>query len=161
MERVYSAEINGCMIVIAAQGDVYTGVVRQDGKECFRQSHENLDVLRARLHNEAGKLHPNYIGIDGAIKRFKQFFPLGFQDPFYKFKERDYKDEVVRRVSGLSVFALQNKLTSQERVLQHVIASESDVVDKSKHLSVVKKLEDDILQLKNSIETVRGNAVNF
>ena len=154
MERIYSAEINDCIIVIAAKDGVYIGVVRKSGKECFRESHENLEILKAKLHNEAGQLHPDYIGIDGAIKRFKQFFPLGFSDPFYKIKERDYKDEVVRRLSGLSVFALQNELSSQERVLQHVIATESEVVDKSKHLSVVKKFEDDILALKNSIETL-------
>ena len=154
MERVYSAEINDCMIVIAAKDEIYTGVLRKSGKECFRESHENLEILKAKLHNEAGRLHPNYIGIDGAIKRFKQFFPLGFSDPFYKYKERNYKDEVVRRVSGLSVFALQNKLASQEAVLKHVLASESDVDDPIKYKSAVKKLDDEINKIKMSIETV-------
>jgi hypothetical protein len=47
--------------------------------------------LLARLRNEAGKLEPNYFGIEAAIARFLEFMPGGFEGEHNLRQERDYK----------------------------------------------------------------------
>lgn len=83
MSRLFKTSINGAKIVIAKTGDTYTGRIFPTNKPFYEFSDENLDKLKAHLFNEAGKLHPDYFGMSGAIKRFRQFFPEGFQDPIY------------------------------------------------------------------------------
>jgi len=47
--------------------------------------------LKQRLRVEAGKLHPHYFGMDGAIARFLQFMPGAFEGERNFREERDYK----------------------------------------------------------------------
>lgn len=47
----------------------YSEVVIADGKTSTVLHDENEQLLLARLRNEAGKLHPHYLGIEGAIVR--------------------------------------------------------------------------------------------
>lgn len=117
MKRVYENKIGECQLIIAQAGETYTGIIRKGGQEQYRESHEDLDRLVAILNNEAGKLHPNYIGIDGAIKRFKKFFPLGFDDPYYKIKERDYKDKQ-KEVLDLIIHGIETPKTKAERIFE-------------------------------------------
>ena len=77
--------------VIPAKGGGYQGAVIRDGKRGAVLEDEDQHRLLARLRNEAGKLHPDYFGFDGAIARFKGFFPSGFHDPAYLEMERNYK----------------------------------------------------------------------
>ncbi len=58
----------------------------------------DLPQLRARLRNEAGKLHPNYQGIEGAINRFLYFFPGGFEDRAFDIDERQYKQRARQKL---------------------------------------------------------------
>jgi len=176
MKRVYDKEVNDCHLVIAETGETFTGIIRQGNSEKFRQSHENLEVLKAVLLNEAGKLHPNYIGIDGAIKRFKQFFPLGFDDPYYRFTERDYKDkkrETLRALfeametlesntdanvpksvvaSTLASKVTINLLSTFENARLHEILSQKPDDQYPEYLMASKKLLKDDLQNKSKID---------
>lgn len=52
---------------------------------------EDEQRLIARLRNEAGKLHPHYVGFDGAIKRFLHFMPDGIHGGLNEMEERTYK----------------------------------------------------------------------
>jgi hypothetical protein len=45
----------------------------------------------ARLRNEAGRLHPDYFGFDGALRRFLQFKPDGLKGDQGPMAEREYK----------------------------------------------------------------------
>lgn len=69
----------------------FAGVVILAGKrsEVFHDDYEQR--LIARLRNEAGKLHPHYVGFDGAMKRFRDFMPDGLRGNTNVSMERTYK----------------------------------------------------------------------
>lgn len=69
----------------------FSGVVVSSGKtsEVFHDDDE--DRLLTRLRNEAGKLEPNYFGMDGAVARFLKFMPGGFAGERNLRQEREYK----------------------------------------------------------------------
>lgn len=69
----------------------FRGNVTRKGKQSATFEDEDFDRLKNRLRNEAGRLHPDYFGFDGATRRFLSFFPEGFFDPAYVKMERDYK----------------------------------------------------------------------
>jgi len=99
MKRVFEEKVGDCQVVIGDAGGVYRGVIFKDGKQDYTLDGDDLEKLKAALRNQAGKLHPNYYGIDGAKARFLQFFPRGFEDPGYVESERNYK---VRACSALT-----------------------------------------------------------
>lgn len=72
-------------------GDGFRGVIIRNHRQSETMDDDNEQRLWARLRTEAGTLHPSYVGFDGAIARFKSFFPGGFQDPQFATKERFYK----------------------------------------------------------------------
>lgn len=78
---------------IVMDGSVYRGVVIRDGKPGEPVDDPDLQRLRHRLREEAGRSDPSYWGYDGAIARFLSFNPLGFSDPSYLADERAYKVE--------------------------------------------------------------------
>ena len=92
MKRVFEEVIGDAKVVIAQAGDKYVGTVQRAGKSGDTIEHADLGVLKASLRNQAGKLHPDYFGIEGAKARFCRFFPDGFADAEYRERERDYKD---------------------------------------------------------------------
>lgn len=93
IRRIYDEKIGECQVVIAEKDSSYSGVVLKDGKQDLALDGEELEPLKSILRNHAGKLHPDYFGMDGAKARFLKFFPGGFADSRYKRKERDYKDQ--------------------------------------------------------------------
>lgn len=87
--------------IVHAKGGGYHGVLIRPGKPMGEtHSGDDLNALRARLRNEAGKLHPDYLGMDGAIARFVHFFPGGFDDAAAS-NERGYKEASRRRLLDL------------------------------------------------------------
>ncbi|MAK60171.1 MAG: hypothetical protein CMK09_04255 [Ponticaulis sp.] len=74
-----------------ANGDGFSGRAfsKADKGEILRA--DSLEELRAKLANYVGRVHPNYFGWDGAMKRFSTLFPDGFQSDYYCKKERNYK----------------------------------------------------------------------
>lgn len=93
MKRVHSEKHGDAELVIAGQGTLYKGVIYRSGKPSFTLEGMDLELLKAQLRNELGRLHPNYVGFDGAKKRFLRFFPHGFSDNSYLERERGYKDK--------------------------------------------------------------------
>lgn len=78
-------------IRIMPVGTSFRGTVIRDGKMGPVLEDDDQGRLLARLKQEAGKLHPDYFGYDGAISRFRSFFPEGFRDPRFVEMERNYK----------------------------------------------------------------------
>ena len=79
----------------------FAGVVILAGKrsEIFHDDDEKR--LIARLRNEAGKLHPHYVGFDGAIKRFLDFMPDGLRGNTSDTMERTYKQTAANALAQL------------------------------------------------------------
>ena len=75
----------------ADKGGGYSGVVLSNGRRSEVFSDADEDRLLARLKNEAGKLHPHYVGLQGAIDRFLAFMPGGFSGKRSEQKEGEYK----------------------------------------------------------------------
>jgi hypothetical protein len=69
----------------------FSGVVVADRKTSAVFHDEDEQRLLARLRNEAGKLHPHYIGMQGAIDRFLEFMPNGFEGDHSDQSESSYK----------------------------------------------------------------------
>lgn len=69
----------------------FEGAVIAHGKRGDVLRDEDEDRLVVRLRNEAGKLEPNYVGMDGAISRFLEFMPGGLRGERNESEERDYK----------------------------------------------------------------------
>lgn len=91
MQSLADEKIGDAIIRIVSNGGLYQGRVLRESKPGQILEDTDLNLLRARLRNEAGKLHPNYVGVDGAIDRFLHFFPGGFEDVAFVQDERDYK----------------------------------------------------------------------
>lgn len=69
----------------------YSGVVVTGGKRGEILHDEDEARLLVRLKNEAGKLHPHYVGMQGAIDRFLEFMPGGFDGVRSEEMEGEYK----------------------------------------------------------------------
>jgi hypothetical protein len=91
MAKRIEEKLGDCTIRVMPVGDIYRGAVLRKGKMSDPLEDSDPERLLARLRNEAGRLHPNYFGIDGAIERFLSFFPGGFSDALYLADERSYK----------------------------------------------------------------------
>lgn len=91
----------------------FEGAVIVAGKRGEILSDENEDRLVARLRNEAGKLEPNYIGMDGAIARFLEFMPGGLRGERSVSEERDYKVAASRELNA--VLPLERALEATEK----------------------------------------------
>ncbi|WP_106640621.1 hypothetical protein [Allosphingosinicella vermicomposti] len=91
----------------------FEGAVIIAGKRGEILHDENEHRLLARLRNEAGKLEPNYIGIEGAIGRFLEFMPGGLRGERSVSEERDYKLAASRELN--SVLPLEQALEATEK----------------------------------------------
>lgn len=94
----------------------YDGVVVRSGKRGEILHDDEFELLRARLRNAAGTLHPNYFGIDGAIKRFLGFMPGGFKGPRYNAHdgERRYKVDAHKALVAIIPLETANQSTSSD-----------------------------------------------
>lgn len=90
----------------------FEGVVITGRKRGEILLEENEERLVARLRNEAGKLEPNYVGIDGAIARFLEFMPGGLRGERSVSEERGYKLRASRELN--SVLPLERALKATE-----------------------------------------------
>lgn len=69
-----------------------------DGKICVEGSDE--ETVWSDLHIRAGMVDPDYIGYEGARRRFSQFFPNGFHSEHFEGQERKYKFEAAHRLAS-------------------------------------------------------------
>jgi hypothetical protein len=109
--------------VLAVEGDVIKIRFKHDDQSDYRslllsKSHlqiapEQSDPLLDNLPPFNGKtfeVPPKRVTFDAGLARFREFFPLGFQDPAYLSSERDYKwqahERFERELGGSRVAAL-------------------------------------------------------
>lgn len=97
----------------AATGGGFEGVAIVGGKRGEILNDEEESRLVARLRNEAGKLEPNYIGMDGAIARFLEFMPDGLRGERSVSAERNYKLAASSQLD--SVLPLERALAATEQ----------------------------------------------
>jgi hypothetical protein len=90
----------------------FAGIVIADGRRGDVLTDEIEERLLARLRNEAGKLEPNYVGMDGAIARFLEFMPGGLRGERSVSEEREYKLAASRELN--SVLPLEAALEATE-----------------------------------------------
>lgn len=77
---------------VRKSGEVFKGVTIRDGQFVFPPIEDASEAEVWRLLDlELGKIHPHYIGFDGAKARFLSFFGQGFDGAGYCGEERDYK----------------------------------------------------------------------
>ena len=93
--------------VIAAKAGGFDGVVIRSGSRGEILHDEDHGDLVARLRAEAGKLHPNYYGIAGAITRFLDFFPGGFQGRRYRSADSERAYKVAARKTLIETLPLE------------------------------------------------------
>jgi hypothetical protein len=79
----------------------FAGAVILGGKRLALLHDPDEKQLIARLRNEAGKLHPDYVGFDGAVKRFLRFFPSGLHSASSAASERTYKERAASRLRAV------------------------------------------------------------
>lgn len=82
----------------AAKGGGFAGAVILDGKRVALIEDADEKKLLARLRNEAGRLHPDYVGFDGAMRRYVHFFPGGLHSAANSASERGYKERAAKRL---------------------------------------------------------------
>lgn len=76
----------------------FIGAVILGGKRVAVIEDSEETRLLVRLRNKAGELHPEYVGFDGAIGRYRRFFPSGLHGAAGASSERDYKERAASRV---------------------------------------------------------------
>lgn len=85
----------------ASKEGSFAGTVIVDGQRGDIFTDEIEERLVARLRNEAGKLEPNYVGMDGAIGRFLEFMPGGLRGERSVSEERKYKLAASRELNAV------------------------------------------------------------
>ncbi|MGZ0071988.1 hypothetical protein ACT9ST_09815 [Sphingobium limneticum] len=87
-----------------AKGGGFAGAVILGGKRVALIEDADEEKLLARLRNEAGRLHPDYVGFDGAMRRYLRFFPGGLYSAANASSERGYKERAAERLrASLSI----------------------------------------------------------
>lgn len=79
----------------------FSGAVISDGKRGSILYDEDEARLINRLQNEAGKLEPGYVGMDGAIARFLEFMPGGLRGERSVSDEQEYKRAASRELNSV------------------------------------------------------------
>lgn len=103
MKTFPDEKIGDAVIRMIADKGVYSGRILRKGQPPGAvHSHAELAALQSLLRNEAGKLHPNYEGMAGAIARFRSFFPDGLGDRVFRKNERSYKEEAGRKLAAVA-----------------------------------------------------------
>lgn len=131
----------------SAKDGGFEGAVIVDGKRSAILTDESENRLLARLRNEAGKLEPGYVGMDGAVTRFLEFMPGGLRGDRNVAEERGYK---------LAASAVLNQVLPMERALE---ATEEDAANVRKArlwLNILSPYE--TMHLKTVLENPEGPA---
>jgi hypothetical protein len=92
MKTIRSARVGKLILRLVENKGKFIGVIidEKDRRKAKIEG-DGADDVWCRLHDEAGKLNPKYFGFDGAIARFRHFFPQGFHSSWYEEQERNYK----------------------------------------------------------------------
>ena len=125
----------------------FAGTVIVEGKRGEVLTDEIEERLVARLRNEAGKLEPNYFGMDGAIARFLEFMPGGLRGERSVSEERKYKLDASREL---------NQILPLEAALQ-ATGADAEAVRKARvWLNILSPYES--MHMKQVLENSEGPA---
>lgn len=83
----------------------YVGLIFDSKGEKSRITGNAADEVWQRLHAEAARANPKFVGYDGARSRFLHFFPDGFRSPAYATEERDYKVAAKHKLEQIAPLA--------------------------------------------------------
>ncbi|MGE4306459.1 MAG: hypothetical protein AB7E24_20810 [Novosphingobium sp.] len=83
---------------LVAVGKTFAGLLITAGQQKARIDGEDPDAVWRELKALVGKSSDAYFGFEGALTRFRSFFPDGFQSAHFDKSERDYKLEAKRRL---------------------------------------------------------------
>jgi hypothetical protein len=124
----------------------FSGAVIAGGKmgEIFHD--ENEERLLAKLRNEAGRVEPNYFGMDEAITRFLEFMPGGFSGERIR-QEREYK---------LKAHEKLNSVLTAERAAQATDADARKIREAPVWINLLSPYES--MHLKDALEGPSGAA---
>lgn len=100
MKTIREEQVGKATVRLLQKAEGYVGLVIQAGKGSPPMGGDDPDALWRRLIAEVGKAHPSYFGFDGAMARFRGYFPNAFEDPGYAFEERTYKDQAVAKIAA-------------------------------------------------------------
>ncbi|MBV9827680.1 MAG: hypothetical protein JO001_18765 [Alphaproteobacteria bacterium] len=100
--KTREAQVGKATIRMAETKTGFGGIVLLEGVSPVRLQDQHSERLWERLHQEAARLNPNFVGYDGARTRFLRLFPDGFSSKKYlgqgKLGERDYKLKAKRQL---------------------------------------------------------------
>jgi hypothetical protein len=91
MRTIRETRVNQTLLRLVDTGRLFVGLAFVGDTERSRIEGEIADEVWNRLHAEAARTNPKYIGYAGARNRFRHFFPNGFHSNGYEANERDYK----------------------------------------------------------------------
>jgi hypothetical protein len=83
---------------LVAVDKTFAGLLITAGQQKARIDGEDPDAVWRELKALVGKSSDAYFGFEGALTRFRSFFPDGFQSAHFEKSERDYKLEAKRRL---------------------------------------------------------------
>ena len=98
----------------AAKDGGFAGTVILNGQRGEVLTDDSEARLVSRLRNEAGKLEPNYVGMEQAIARFLEFMPGGLRGERSVSEERDYKLAASRTLNSVLPLAAALQATEAE-----------------------------------------------
>ncbi|MEA1071773.1 hypothetical protein [Sphingomonas sp. LY160] len=129
----------------ASKDGGFAGTVIADGQRSNILTDDDEARLVVRLRNEAGKMEPNYVGMDGAIARFLEFMPGGLRGERSVSEEREYKLAASRELN--SVLPLEDALQAS--------SADAEAVRKSRvWLNILSPYES--MRLKQVLENPEG-----
>jgi hypothetical protein len=114
MRTIREAKLEKSILRLVEHNKLYTGLVIAGNAIKVRIEGDKADDVWRRLHDEAGKANPSYLGYDGARVRFLRFFPNGFQSEGYEHEERDYKLAAKSKLDAAAPRRLQGGRTAAE-----------------------------------------------
>ncbi len=93
METIRTENRGKLQLRLVSMKTGYVGVANKPaGGQVARTEGQDQDDVWRRLLLAAGQASPDYFGFDGAVARFREHCPAGFDDPYYASQEREYKD---------------------------------------------------------------------
>ena len=100
MKTIREQQVGKATVRLLEKDDGYVGAVFHPGQRSEPIEGDDPETLWRKLLAEVGKAHPSYFGFDGAMARFRKYFPAAFEDPGYAYEERAYKDRAVAKVAA-------------------------------------------------------------
>jgi len=140
--KARTADFGDVSLRMAPKGSGFIGRAFRAGKPIGDAEGESADAVWMALQDLVSKSDPRYFGFDGAIARFLQHFPKGFEDTKYIATERNYK---MRDAATLQSISLEDAASGKgfgETVLTSM--KKTDLLHTSEKIAVTDLLRSDL-----------------